>query len=312
MNEAAHRGVLDRTQAEDLGKKISEPLDSLRVLVDEGTRMVVRCFHTSEKTLKDIVALFSMFKSALSMVDAIEVMMRKGVVHPCLLQVRSLFEVSVTLQWILQECGDERAKAYHVANLRRQRLWASRYLPGSAENQEFQGFYNVVGKKTPSAEREKELRKQIAQLDVELSGASYSALNGAFEAHYRKRGFDQEWYKAVGAGSFRQIAKEVDRSAEYSVIYVSGSELMHGSTYSGQVTFDGSDVITDPIRSPEQATYALTITMLLTLKMLQSTLKHYREGELENFLRKCATDWRLPWRRVPQVTVKPSVISIDR
>lgn len=223
-----------------------------------------------------------------------------------------MFEVSVTLQWILEECGDERAKAYHVANLRRQRLWARRYLPGTADNQNFQYFYKAVGKKTPSPEREKELRKQIAQLDTVLSDASFSALDATFEAHYRRKGFDQEWYKAVGAGSFRQIAKEVDRSAEYSVIYVSGSELMHGSTYSGQVTFDGSDVITDPIRSPEQATYALEITMLLTLKMLQSTLKHYREGELENFLRKCATDWHLPWRRIPRVTVKPSVISIDR
>ena len=280
MNGAAHKGILDRTQAEDLGKKISEPLDSLRVIVDEGTRMVVRCFHTSEKTLKDIVALFSMFKNALAMVDAIEVMMRQGVVNPGLLQIRSLLEVSVTLQWILQETGDERAKAYHVANLRRERLRASRYLPGSAEHTAFQDFYNVVGHKTPSPERQKELRRQIAQLDKALSDASFSALNSKLEAHYKKRGFEQEWYRVVGAGSFRQIAQEVGRSAEYSVIYVSGSELMHGSTYTGQVTFDGSDVVTDPIRSPEHATYTLQTAMLLTIKMLDLTLEYYREGEL--------------------------------
>ena len=131
-----------------------------------------------DKSLKDVVALFSLFKNALSMADAIEVMMRQGVIRPSQLQLRSLFEVSVTLQWVLQESGDERARAYHVANLRRQRLSARRDLPGTTEeNEAFQYFWDTVGDRTPSPERVKEVRAQIANLDKELSGPSLCDLN---------------------------------------------------------------------------------------------------------------------------------------
>lgn len=137
MADDANKKILDRDKAANFGTTISEPLDSLRDFVDYDTHLVLRCYHTSNKSLKDCVALFSLFKNALSMADAIEVMMRQGVIHPSQLQLRSLFEVSVTLQWILQEPGDERARAYHVANLRRRRLDARRDLPGTVENKGF-------------------------------------------------------------------------------------------------------------------------------------------------------------------------------
>ena len=187
MADDANKRILDRDKAANFGTAISEPLDSLRDFVDYGTHLILRCYYTSEKSLKDVVALFSLFKNALSMADAIEVMMRQGVIRPTQLQLRSLFEVSVTLQWVLQESGDERAKAYHVANLRRQRLDYRRDLPGTVENKAFKDLWNAAGERTPSPAREKEIRAQITSLNKELSEPSWYDLNEKFEDFYKKK-----------------------------------------------------------------------------------------------------------------------------
>ena len=312
MADDANKKILDRDKAANFGTTISEPLDSLRDFVDYGTHLVLRCYHTSNKSLKDCVALFSLFKNALSMADAIEVMMRQGVIHPSQLQLRSLFEVSVTLQWVLQESGDERAKAYHVANLRRQRLDYRRDLPGTVENKAFKDLWDTIGERTPSPEREKELRAQIANLNKELSGPSMRDLNKKFEDFYKKKEYEQDWYKILGVRSFREIAKYVGRTAEYLIIYTSGSEVMHGSTYSGQLAFDRLKIITNPLRSPERTNSLLTLAMALTSKMIQSTLGHYRPAELENLNRKDAKDWNSPLKRIPDIRVEQSTVTLDR
>ena len=312
MTDDANEKILDRDKAVNFGTTISEPLNSLRDFVDYGTHLILRCYYTSDKSLKDVVALFSLFKNALSMADAIEVMMRQGVIHPSQLQLRSLFEVSVTLQWVLQESGDERARAYHVANLRRQRLWASRYIPGTDENEAFKDFWDTVRDRTFSPEREQEARAQIACLDKGLSGPSMCYLNKKFEAFYQKNKYEQDWYKILGVRSFREIAKDVGRTAEYSVIYSSGSEVMHGSTYTGQVAFDGPKVIMDRLRSPEETGYSLKTTMTLTFKMMRSTLEYYRPAELENLARKYTEDWNFPLRRIPKIMIKQSIVTLDR
>ena len=313
MTDDANKKILDRDKAVNFGATISEPLDSLRDFVDYGTHLVLRCYYTSEKSLKDVVALFSLFKNALSMADAIEVMMRQGVILPSLLQLRSLFEVSVMLQWVLQESGDERAKAYHVANLRRQRLWASRYLPGTTENKAFKDFWDTAGKKTPSSAGEKELRAKIANLNKVLSEPSLCAINKKSEAFYKnnKYKYEQDWYKVLGVRSFRKIAEDVGRAAEYDIIYAFGSEVMHGSTYTGQVVFDGPEVIIDSLRSPEETGYSLTLAMALTFKMIRSTLEHYRPAELENLDRKYREDWNSPLKRIPDIRVEQSTVTLD-
>ena len=312
MADDANKRILDRDKAANFGTTISEPLDSLRDFVDYGTHLILRCYYTSEKFLKDIVALFSLFKNALSMADAIEVMMRQGVIRPSQLQLRSLFEVSVTLQWILQESGDERARAYHVANLRRQRLWASRYLPDTAEDKAFQYFWDTVGDKTTSSEGEKEARAQIDDLNKALSIPSMCDLNEKFETFYQKNKREQDWYRILGVRSFWKITKDVGRTAEYAMIYVSGSEVMHGSTYSGQVAFDGSKVITDSLRSPEEIGSSLRLAMALTLKMIRSTLEYYRPDEVEDLKRKYREDWTSPLRRIPDIRVEEFTVTLDR
>ena len=186
MADDANKKILYRDKAINFGATISEPLDSLRNFVDYGTDLILRCYYCgSNKSLKDVVALFSLFKNALSMADAIEVMMRQGVIRPGQLQLRSLFEVSVMLQWVLQESGDERARAYHVANLRRQRLDYRRDLPGTVENKAFKDLWDTIGERTPSPAREKELRALIDNLNKELSGPSLCYLNKKFESSYQ-------------------------------------------------------------------------------------------------------------------------------
>ena len=87
---------------------------------------------------------------------------------------------------------------------------------------------------------------------------------------------------------------------------------MHGSTYSGELAFNGSKIITNSLRSYEKINPLLTLAMALTSKMIQSTLVHYRPAELENLNRKYARDWNSSLRRIPNIEVEQSTVTLDR
>ena len=148
-------------------------------------------------------------------------------------------------------------------------------------------------------------------MNKELSEPSWYYLNEKFEDFYKKKKYEQDWYKILGVNSFREIAKDVGRTAEYRIIYISGSEVMHGSTYSGQLAFDDSKKIIYPMRSPEEIGFPLRLAMALTLKMVRSTLEYYRPAEVENLKRKYREDWASPLRRIPDIRVEEFTVSLE-
>src|SRR5208337_840322 len=100
--DQANKAILDRNCLNPIKEEIQPYLNLLRELVDYGTNLIVRCFVSSGRKLEDTVILPVLLKQAVSMLDAIELLISNAALHSGHLQARTLFELSLYLQWILE------------------------------------------------------------------------------------------------------------------------------------------------------------------------------------------------------------------
>lgn len=310
MNDDANRKVLDRQASRDFAAAISQSLDNLAKIVNYGTHLILRCWVTSERKMEDIVALLSLLQQVVAMTDAVEVLLREGVVQPAMLQCRSIFEMSATMQWLLKSDSDQRARAYLVSNLRRERLWGLRAIPGSNEERAFKAFWEELKAQTITPERAAQLQEQVDSVSTILQSDGFRELNDLFDRHYSQRGYEMPWFKPVGANSFRQIADDLGQLKEYDILYAFGSGVMHGSTFRGLVEFDAGRLVISPLRSPNEMSFVLRSVMALIIRTYRVVLEHYRPGEIQAFSRKYVEDWQRPLSAIPQIEVKPVVADL--
>src|SRR5688572_9611025 len=129
-NEFLLRREESRAHAE---QHFSAALAALRDMVSYGTHVIMRAYNASAKDYVSMVVVSVLLKQIVSMLDAVEILMREGQSYPALLQVRAAFEASLEIDWILQSDSDNRARHYIVGNVRDEALWANRLIPGTPE-----------------------------------------------------------------------------------------------------------------------------------------------------------------------------------
>src|SRR5690349_19933673 len=132
MPDGPHNKIYGRDEAEVFVKeKLSVYVDFLQDLANYGSNLIPRCYVSSARTLADTVLIASLLKHIVCMLDAVVVLLRQGAVFGSELQVRSIFEASAYIQWILKTDTERRATQYFVWHWRRDVDWARAAIPGT-------------------------------------------------------------------------------------------------------------------------------------------------------------------------------------
>lgn len=306
MVEQEHKALLNRTQhIGHVEQHFSESLAVLRDMTNYGTNLLPRCLVTSKKTLKDAIILGVMLRQALTMFDAIEILIANASIYPAHLQSRALFEVSVYIDWALKTATDERCAYYYVANLRRDRLWALSTQGGSAKNVSDESAMAAFEDVAPETSRKlfAEGTKRLDEVNAVLAQPRFLPIDQAFETYRKKHKLTYEplWHAPLGQKTVRQLAKELDRLREYDVFYSLTSEVVHATSQKSHIHFAEGLLYIDPIRNLEGIDFLLPFSMSMMIHIYRSILEHYRPDELQNFKRKYMEDWREQYRNIQRV-----------
>lgn len=299
MNENPHIGLLHRDEVILLARQHLAPTtELLRDVTNYGTNLVVRCVATtSERTLKDLVICGVLLRQVVAMLDSVEVLCENGAVYAAHIPARALFEASVSIDWILKDDSLNKALHYYVSKLRKDRLWAARTQPGSAEATEFEQDVPAANR-PPLAE---EGKKKIEEIDRLLSLPAYVSINNAFEAIYQKRKREAQWYVPFGIRSVRQMSKAVGRATAYRVFYEPASEAVHGVNWGEHIQASPGLVSIQPIRHLRGIQTLMRFVFPTTVHTYQQVLSSYRPGELQAFSRKYVEEWRNQFWAIPDV-----------
>lgn len=305
MQETPHPAILNREEVKAVAlQHFAKQTELLRDLANYGSNLIVRAFDSSPKKMAEVVVCGVLLKQVVAMVDAAEVLLSAGCGHASFLPARTAFEASIYIDWIFAGDSERRATRYVVANYRDERLWASRVIPGTAEEIAFTKIAQFLGVDI-HAERPTlagEASTHLTEVDRILAQPNLAAIDQEFAAARGKRKRDPEWYELDGLQSIRQVAEKVDRLPEYEFFYSKGSQVTHTGTYKDHVRFVDSHVRFKPIRHLADVNMLLNFIVSICVGTYKKTLEMYRPGETTAFAKKYLEDWRDPFMNVVPVT----------
>jgi|GEM_PF-2377484 len=241
------------------------------------------------------------------MLDAVDVLLRAGIVHAAFLQARAALEASLYIDWILLGDSERKADCYVVATLRHERLWALRASKGTPEAKALDEITATLDLDmhgtNPSLDVE--AGKHLIEINRILEQAGLKALDNEFDQvrKKRKRNFDPEWYVPAGAATIRHIAKDVGRLPQYVFCYSKGSYVTHSALYKDQVQFKKKEVRFRAIRSLKDVDELLTTTMPVFIGTYQRIVRVYRSGEEKSFARHYLENWQKPFQSIKRVVL---------
>ena len=302
MTETPHPTLFDRNEAQVVAQlHLAPQLELLIDLANYGSNLLARTFGSSQKQISDLVICGVLLKQLITMVDAIEVLLRSGCGPAAQLQGRAVLEVSITIDWMLLRDSKYRASCFMVSNYRAERNWALRAIHGTAENSEFnertQAQYEISEEITGNGDA---MRARVQEIDDLLSQPELKRVNEEFERLRKKNkfSFDSEWHEAAGTKSIRQMAKDVGRSAEYDVFYAIGSNSVHGKSYKEHLAIHSDQVHFKPIRHLSKADILIRTVVSTTLGTYRKLLETYRPDELPTFANKYKSDWQTAFNNI--------------
>jgi len=310
MKEKAQDKILDR----DLYKtwvrlEYKDALELLQEVINYGTILLLRCLASSEKKLKDIVAIGVFFKHVLCMLDTIEIMLSHCASIGASLPLRSLFEDIIQVKYMMLKDFEYRANAYYVWNIRQQRMWAGRAMLGDMKGEEIKEILKKEGNITniPITNiSEEELRKIVTTLTAILGKPKFKDIDARYEEDYKKKKYDQAWYKMTGINSLKKIAREVGFEAGYLLEYSMLSGIAHGTFMVNQVRQSERDFTIEPIRQIDNIKRICSSSISLSLELYMQFIDYYRKSERPDFDAKYLQEWKSRHKKLYEKQTKPN------
>lgn len=258
---------------------------ALREAINRATHVFEECQRSSSDVPDQDLPVMMTFLHLLEMADGVEILLSSGSAHPTKLLLRSMFEATLTIGYILKNNTKERSFAWLACRAHRH---LSAYEVMSPKTQAGVVFRDES--KNDESNVDLELLPQ-AQLDEAIDNIrqmlkleNYSAAEAEFRRLSKKR--KPEWHSFYGGPTtIRELAKEMQQLSAYQFLHKTWSDLTHAgdggrwltTTAKGQPAFHA-------LRNPADLLQAahLAISFLLT-GMMTMVAKYSPSNDLKRW-----------------------------
>jgi hypothetical protein len=279
--------ILDPAYAKaEARRHFANQITVARAITDYGAQLLKRLFITVGRgALPDLIAIGLLLRQGIAALDGAVLCMEHGAIGVGHIHARSLFEADLYLQWVLTHDTERWGRQLYVANLRQEREWARRLVPGTIEQHELTQAWQVAWQRTPSESPDivNTARERIEEVDELLTSDPYQEINGWFDVARNKRPYDPDWFKPGpnAPTSISNMASRLDRQAEYLVLYKVFSYHVHGTRTSTAFSVKSDGLVTiQPVRALVEFPFLFSIVTGLALRLYSRLLTRYRPDEL--------------------------------
>jgi hypothetical protein len=308
--------VLDPPYASHLARThFRTQLEVGREIADYWSQLLKRAIAEASKgEVQDLVLVAGYIRNGLVAFDGCLVCLDAGAVAGAHISLRALWEAELNTKWILHAGKERWGKQAYVADLRRERDWYRRVIPGTDENARYVGAWKDTFDTSPPTHAAllAEAPGRVQEIDGLLVSSSYKKINSWFDAMRGPKPYEPDWYKPGpdAPTSIGDIATKLDRSAEYMLLYNLLSHYAHSSRPSAGFTVkEGGRVGIEPVRAFKDFSFAFRMATSLAMRFLHIATDEYRSGEKASLAAQYASRWRsrLP---VPEVVENVEVVDI--
>lgn len=256
----------------------------LRKVIDEAVGAFERCSQTADDGDENLGILMP-FHHAIEMLDGAEVLLDQSCVVASHATLRSAFEASLGVRYVLQDDMQRRALCYVAGDIRERIRWYEEHDPDTNRGANFHAEMGIDANSDYPMPVLEDVRRGAASLREMLDGELYSAINEEYErAGERRR--RPAWYSLFnGPQNVRELAKRLGKLDDYLIMYRRWSLTAHATDLYRQLTklADGTGPAVRVIRSPWGIADAYELACQIGVEITSPVLAHYRPGESKRF-----------------------------
>ncbi len=258
----------------------------LREVIDAGVAALRRCSGTATGLDTPIGILFP-FLHLLEMLDGTEILLDAAAGVPAMVTLRGAFEALLACEYVAKEDSERRGAAYVVTEINSRLLNLDRFDPDSDRGKAFRADLrrDEVGRgiRLPTFE---DLPKERAELFGVL--AQPHLIDAAREYdRIKARGGKAPLFHALwdGPTDLEQLARLLDRSSYYEVLYRPWSKTAHAVDLGRQLTAVEGVPAIRTIRLGTDLTDGYAHAINFGLEAIRAILTKYRPEELPSYFR---------------------------
>jgi hypothetical protein len=266
---------LPRTPAPEIQVVLENLAGRIEELVNFGTRVFEWHSNACSGRSDEVAPIGLLLRHILEQLDAIAELIRESVVTPATLQLRSVLEASLQLEWILSGDSVRRGMAFMVWHVNeRIKLYekhdpsteAGKQLASQLAGTMFDEIYTSSEFDLQTAR--KRLREVLHTLRYKEAATEYSRLRSR-----KKRAL--KWYELFdGPSSLEGLAKELGRNVEYEVLYRQWSGLSHATDIvTGRMLGKKGETRILQLRYPVGVEHVFTFAVTFALRAFRAVLR---------------------------------------
>lgn len=282
-----HPDYLDRERNRRNGE-VSEALDTSADCLDEainfGTHVLAWCTEAAASHSLEVAPLVLSLRHCLEMLDAVSVLVRKGIVAPSDTNLRSAFESLLGIKYIVRGNLEKRGKSYIVCHLHQRLKFLSRMDPGTEMGKQFRA--ELEGSPVQSVIGDK--GRNLSQMRREIKSTledNYPEVEKEYQKTKNNVSGRFSWYEMYGGpNNLRELADEVEMQGWYRVLYNEWSRTSHARDVIDRTLFtSGEESYMESLRTPTGISSVVVSSTNICLVACKDMIEYLVPGKRGTF-----------------------------
>ena len=242
--------------------------------------MFERCSQTAPDGDENLAVLMPLHH-VVEMLDGVEELLEESCVVASGPLLRSAFEASLALRYVLETDFEQRGLAYVVADIKNQIMWYDEMDPDTPAGERFRSDMGISESTSefpfPTPE---ECRTKAAKLREMLEEEGFKRVSDEYDS--LAQGRKPPWYSLFGGpANLRELAKRLGDVDDYLILYRRWSQTTHAVDLYRQLTSKDGAAAVRVIRSPEEMSTSYSLACAIGWEASDAVLTHYQPGELK-------------------------------
>jgi hypothetical protein len=256
---------------------IASPL--LMEVINFSTHVYQRCVDSSKADENVDLSILMLYLHLIEMADGIDILIQASCPAPAQVMLRSMFEALLSMEYILERDYVQRSLSW-LAFYARYQLRISEELDVSTQvGQEFKRALNDDRVTNLNfTELEEMAQKKSQNLKKLLSRDQFIPI---VEEIKRSKKYVRTWYGLFdGPRNLRQLARHLNREAQYIILYRGWSQITHAQDVSRYMQrMLSSDPAENVLRNPKDVKSVASFAVSFLLNGTRLILDKFRPGE---------------------------------
>lgn len=258
----------------ELLAKFSEVIDET---VNFGSVVFKWCNESLEGKADKEVPVILLFRHVLELLDAVSILIKESAAEPCKLQLRSIFEALLSINYILEDKKEERAYAFLVCHAYKKIKTYRKLDPTTQHGKQFKGVLKDSVLHDLDLSNLFDLPKMVKQQEELFEKEGFREAYKELERLRRNGRKNPNWFEFYGGPrDLEQIAIELKKRDYYEFFYRHWSDYVHAlDIITGNLGKTEKGTYLTSIRQPFEAQTITSLAITMALEVYRKIINHY-------------------------------------